>query len=582
LLPAGIVALITLLPIFISFRIYKTIFRYSGSKVMMKLLKAIGVYTIIYFTVFTTVGVNGVPRTVGIIQPIVLLVFIFLSRIFALYWLGYNERKTLNQNIKKNTLIYGAGSTGRQLVTALENNNEINIVGFLDKDPTLHDNQINGLTVYNPSDMEKIIKNKHISNILLAMPNINSKNQNNILGDLNNVEVNVLTIPNFADLISGKVKINDIQELVVDEILGREKISPNLELMKVDVFKKVVLITGAGGSIGSELCRQIIYLKPSKIILLDHSEYALYTIIEELKKIDTKSRLNSKFVGVIGSVNDKERINEILNNFKPETVFHAAAYKHVPILEDNKFEGIKNNAFGTLCISEASVTFGVKKFVLISTDKAVRPTNLMGASKRLSEMIIQAYTERSEKTIFAIVRFGNVLDSSGSVVPLFRSQIKAGGPITLTNRDITRYFMTISEAAQLVIQAGAMTKPNIYQDKIVPIYLLDMGKPVKIYDLACRMIKLSGLRVYDKKTKDGDIEIKILGLRPGEKLHEELLIDSKAINTSHPKIKYAKESFLPWPELSRYLSSIRKAIKLKDEKVIMSILVKLITGFKVN
>ena len=349
--------------------------------------------------------------------------------------------------------------------------------------------------------------------------------------------------------------------------------------MRRDIAGKTVVVTGAGGSIGSELCRQIFEQEPKKLVLFDHSEYALYAILHELQQKSANTSTDMDIHAILGSVTDKQRVEQLLQNMSPDTVFHAAAYKHVPLVEENMFEGIKNNLFGTLTLSQAAIDAGVKKFVLISTDKAVRPTNIMGASKRLAELVLQASSTTQTKTIFAMVRFGNVLDSSGSVVPLFREQIKSGGPVTVTHKDVTRYFMTIAEAAELVIQAGAMTAAQPKSGQAAPVYLLDMGEPIKIYDLARHMIELSGLTIYDAATGDGDIEIQITGLRPGEKLYEELLIGDAASASPHPKIKLADEAFLPWPALDKNLKSLADCIDLQQTEKTLEIISELVSGF---
>jgi FlaA1/EpsC-like NDP-sugar epimerase len=396
---------------------------------------------------------------------------------------------------------------------------------------------------------------------------------------LRGYNVTVRTLPSYSDLAEGRVTVNDIRELSISDVLGRDTVAPDPALMRRDIAGKTVLVTGAGGSIGSELCRQIFEQAPKKLVLFDHSEYALYAILHELQQKSANISTDIDIYAILGSVTDKRRVEQLLQNMSPDTVFHAAAYKHVPLVEENMFEGIKNNLFGTLTLSQAAIDAGVKKFVLISTDKAVRPTNIMGASKRLAELVLQASSTAQTKTIFAMVRFGNVLDSSGSVVPLFREQIKAGGPVTVTHTDVTRYFMTISEAAELVIQAGAMTTAQPKFGQAAPVYLLDMGEPIKIYDLARHIIEFSGLTIYDAATGDGDIEIQITGLRPGEKLYEELLIGDAASASSHPKIKLADEAFLPWSALDKNLKTMADCIDLQQTEKILEIISELVSGF---
>ena len=533
----------------------------------------------IFATVFTLVGVTGVPRTIGLLQPVVLFLFISLSRFVARFWLGGMYIERLRQGEKPRALIYGAGEAGRELAAALSHSHATNVIGFLDDDLKLHGSQIRGLPVYNPSDIATITNKKRVVEVMLALPRISRRRRGEILQSLRGQNLAVRTLPSYSDLAEGRVTVNDVRALSIGDILGRDPVAPDSALMKRDIADRTVLVTGAGGSIGSELCRQIFAQNPKKLVLFDHSEYALYAILRVLQSKITPENDAVELISILGSVTDKRRLDHLFLAETPDTVFHAAAYKHVPIVEENVFEGIKNNLFGTLALSQAAIDSGVKKFVLISTDKAVRPTNIMGASKRVAELVLQALSKTQSKTTFAMVRFGNVLDSSGSVVPLFREQIKSGGPVTVTHPDVTRYFMTISEAAQLVIQAGAMTVKKQKTGPVAPVYLLDMGEPVKIYDLARQMIELSGLTIYDDKTGDGDIEIKITGLRPGEKLYEELLIGEAAIDSPHPKIKFSEENFVPWRDLDPDLTRMRQAVDEMDSVTAKEILAKLVAGF---
>ena len=579
LLPAIIVAVVVSIPIFVIFGLYRTIFRYSGAPAVLAVTKAIAVYGVIFASVFTLVGVTGVPRTIGLLQPVVLFLLVALSRFVARFWLGGMYIERLRQGNKPRALIYGAGDAGRELAAALSHSHVTNVVGFLDDDPKLHGSYIRGLPVYNPSDIAKITSKKRVVEVMLALPRISRRRRGEILQSLRGQNVVVRTLPSYSDLAEGRVTVNDIRELSISDILGRDTVAPDPALMRRDIANKIVMVTGAGGSIGSELCRQIFAQNPKKLVLFDHSEYALYAILQELQSKTAPETSSVELTAILGSVTDKRRVEQLFKRIAPDTVFHAAAYKHVPLVEDNLFEGIKNNLFGTLVLSEAAIAVGVKKFVLISTDKAVRPTNIMGASKRLAELVLQALSTTQSKTIFAMVRFGNVLDSSGSVVPLFREQIKSGGPVTVTHPDVTRYFMTIAEAAQLVIQAGAMTAKNPKTGQAAPVYLLDMGAPVKIYDLARQMIELSGLTMYDEASGDGDIEIKITGLRPGEKLYEELLIGEAASDSPHPKIKFAAENFVPWHDLADDLTTMRHAVDAMDVVTAKQLLTKLVAGF---
>ncbi len=559
------------LPIFVLSGLYRAIFRYSGWPALLAVARAIGIYGLLFSCIFTAIGVAGVPRTIGIIQPVLLLLFVGASRAFARVWLGDQYLSILRQASRPKVLIYGAGTTGRQLVGVLKNSHEIQVVGFLDDDDRLHGHLLNGQPIYNPEDLANLSSTLTISQVLLAIPTLTRKRRNEILTKMRVAKVAVRTIPSLTDLAQGKVSsISDLRDLDIDDLLGREPIMPSHILLTMNLQSKVVMVTGAGGSIGSELCRQIISLRPSKLLLIDQSEFALYSIHQELK--EKSASFEVTIVPLLASVQDKERMHEIMSTWKPNTVYHAAAYKHVPLVEHNPAEGIKNNVFGTLRTAQAAAENNVSDFVLISSDKAVRPTNIMGASKRLAEMTLQALVAKSTRTKFSMVRFGNVLDSSGSVVPKFRQQIRDGGPITLTHTEITRYFMTIPEASQLVIQAGAMANGG-------DVFLLDMGQPVKIIDLAYRMIELSGLTVKDQQNPDGDIEIKITGLRPGEKLYEELLIGENPKSTSHPRIMKAHEEFVPWMELENKLKSLEMALNVNDVDVIQLMMKKLVAGY---
>jgi FlaA1/EpsC-like NDP-sugar epimerase len=558
------------IPIFVMSGLYRAIFRYSGWPALLTVASAVGIYSLLYASLFTAIGVAGVPRTVGIIQPILLLMFVGASRALARVWLGDQYVSMLKRASRPKALIYGAGRTGRQLALAMANSHEMQVVGFLDDDDRLHGHVLNGQPIYNPADLINLATSLTISDVLLAMPSLNRKRRNEILTQIRTAQVAVRTLPNVTDLAQGKVSISDLRELDIDDLLGREQVMPNHILLAMNLRSKVVMVTGAGGSIGSELCRQIMRVGPSKLLLIEQSEFALYRIHQQLE--EKRAGLDVELVPLLASVQDNERMHEIMATWFPDTVYHAAAYKHVPLVEHNPAEGIKNNVLGTLRTAQAAIENGVSDFVLISTDKAVRPTNIMGASKRLSEMTLQALAASTSGTKFSIVRFGNVLDSSGSVVPKFRQQIRDGGPITLTHPEINRYFMTIPEASQLVIQAGAMAKGG-------DVFVLDMGQSVKIMDLARRMVELSGLTVRDEQNPDGDIEIKIMGLRPGEKLYEELLIGDNPQPTSHSKIMKANEEFIPWAEFEGRLRSLETALNVNDVGVIRLMMEKLITGY---
>jgi FlaA1/EpsC-like NDP-sugar epimerase len=566
------------LPIFAVSGLYRAIFRYSGWPALLAVARAVGIYGLLYACVFTAIGVAGVPRTVGIIQPILLLLFVGASRALARVWLGDDYRSMLKRASRPKVMIYGAGNAGRQLAAAMASSHEMQVAGFLDDDDRLHGHMLNGQPIYNPADLDTLATTLNISDVLLAMPSLSRRRRNEILSQVRIARVAVRTLPSLNDLAQGKVSISDLQELDIDDLLGRESVAPNHILLAKNIVGKVVLVTGAGGSIGSELCRQILVVNPAKLLLIEQSEFALYGIHQELEGRlaaldgDTPPVL----VPLLASVQDDERMREIMSTWEPDTVYHAAAYKHVPLVEHNPAEGIKNNVLGTFRTAQAAVDCNVSDFVLVSTDKAVRPTNIMGASKRLAEMVLQALAaeQRGSRnvTTFSMVRFGNVLGSSGSVVPKFRQQIRDGGPITLTHQDITRYFMTIPEASQLVIQAGAMGRGG-------DVFVLDMGEPIRIVDLARRMIELSGLTVKDEENPDGDIEIEITGLRPGEKLFEELLIGDNPEGTTHPRILRAREDFLPWEELEPKLKALELALSVNNVRLILAQLRELVAGY---
>lgn len=558
------------IPIFVISGLYRAIFRYSGWPALLAVARAIGVYGLLYASLLTAVGVTGVPRTVGIIQPILLLLFVGASRALARVWLGDQYMGILKQSTRPKVLIYGAGSTGRQLVAAMANSHEMQVVGFLDDDDRLHGHVLNGQPIYNPVDLSQLVSTLGISDVLLAMPGLNRKSRNDILIRIRAARVAVRTLPSMTELAQGKVSVSDLRELDIDDLLGREAVAPNHILLVKNISGKVVLVTGAGGSIGSELCRQILAFNPAKLLLIEQSEFALYAIHQELE--EKQPQKNSVLVPLLASVQDFDRMREIMATWQPDTVYHAAAYKHVPLVEHNPAEGVKNNVLGTLRTAQAAAENGVADFVLISTDKAVRPTNIMGASKRLAELVLQALAPTQSNTRFSMVRFGNVLGSSGSVVPRFRQQIRDGGPVTLTHPEITRYFMTIPEAAQLVIQAGAMAKGG-------DVFVLDMGQPVKIMDLACRIIELSGLQVKNAQNPDGDIDIEITGLRPGEKLYEELLIGDNPRPTSHPRIMKAHEEHIGWVELEQKLRSLEMVLNINDVAVIRLMMQQLVPGY---
>jgi FlaA1/EpsC-like NDP-sugar epimerase len=575
------VSVVIAIPIFVTSGLYRAIFRYSGWPAMVAMVRAILLYGVLFSGVFTFYGVQGVPRTVGLIQPLLMLVLVGASRAVARIWLGGLYQNQIKKASLPQVLIYGAGSAGRQLASAMANSHDLRVVGFLDDDDRLHGNMLNGLPIHNPSDLTEILVDVPVTDVLLALPSVSRQRRNDILASLLPYKLAVRTLPGLGDIATGKVTLSDVRELDIDDLLGREPVKPNGLLLNRNVQGKTVLVTGAGGSIGSELCRQILETSPKRLLLVEMSEFALYQIHQEIQT-SLESAANDwmediEVVPLLASVCDEVRMNEIMDTWKPNTIYHAAAYKHVPLVEHNPSEGVRNNVWGTRVCAEAAVRNGVQNFVLISTDKAVRPTNIMGATKRLAEMVLQALAElnvaSTSRTCCSMVRFGNVLGSSGSVVPLFREQIKNGGPITLTHADITRYFMTIPEAAQLVIQAGAMGAGG-------DVFVLDMGEPVRIYDLASRIIELSGLTLKTQANPEGDIEIAVMGLRPGEKLYEELLIGDNPTPTQHARIMKAHEEFLPWSNLQEKLDALSIAMSVNDVPVIRGLLQQLVKGYE--
>ena len=553
-LNALIYSILISFPLFFLFGLYKSIFRSSGMFTIFIVSKAIIIYGIIYSSLIVFFRLDGIPRTLGLIQPLVLWILIISWRIVFKNLLFKFISNNIFTNNVSNALVYGAGIAGRQLLRAMQESNEIKIKGFLDDDINQQGCFIDGKMIFAPKDLKYLIKKRNINLILLALPSIPISQRSKIVLNLSNYKIAVRTIPSISDLAKGKSLITDLIDLNIDDLLGRIVVEPNRELMSENIFSKTILVTGAGGSIGSELCRQIIQYSPKNILLIEISEYALYKIHSELETVNLN---NINLIPLLASVQDKKRIKEIISIWRPSTIFHAAAYKHVPLVEHNLVEALKNNLFGTFYLANLAGTYKVPNFVFISTDKAVRPTNFMGATKRFAEISLQALNNNALNTKFSIVRFGNVLDSSGSVIPKFREQIKNGGPITLTHLEITRYFMTITEAAQLVIQAGAMAKGG-------DVFLLDMGEPIKIYDLAKRMIQLSGKSIKNEKNINGEIQIKITGLRPGEKLYEELLLSNSPQKTKHPRIFKSKEPFIDFDDLIIEMKILKKLIEEND------------------
>ena len=486
--------------------------------------------------------------------------------------MSFNSDQKTTDN-RKNVLVYGAGDAGRQLVIALDNSPEFKVIGFLDDNEQLQKRVLLGQNVYSPAMLNKLVKIKDISLVFLALPRINRSKRNQIIEKLNTYKLSVKTLPSISEIVDGRITISDIKDLNIDDLLNREQVEPDNQLLKKNINAKVVLVTGAGGSIGSELCRQIARLKPKKLLLLELNEFSLYKIYEELLILNK----DLKIVSLLVNAQDQKKLEGIFDTFKVDTVYHAAAYKHVPLVEENICEGVKNNVFSTLSVANASILKKVSNLVLISSDKAVRPTNIMGASKRLAELCMQGIHNHTKRidTHFSIVRFGNVLESSGSVIPKFKKQIKEGGPVTLTHKDVTRYFMTATEAAQLVIQGGALGKGS-------EVFVLDMGQSIKIIDLIDKMIKLSGFSVKNKENPTGDIEIKIIGLRPGEKLYEELLIGDNPQKTSHSKILKTNDPFIPLEQLQKKIDNLKALLDTNKAEEVKIFLEKMLNSYQSN
>lgn len=558
-------------PVFIKFGLYRAIFRYSGLAVLFTTTKAILFYTAILLATLLFFAWPGVPRTVAIIQPLVFLFFVGASRALARFWLiGLNSLVTGESN---RFLIFGAGTAGVQTATALGFLHQYSLIGFIDEDVYKIGRSINGIRVFSPAEVPEVVARRGVTDILLALPRVSRERRNNIIKSMHDLPVHIRTLPSLNDLAHGRVTVQDFRELDVEDLLGRDPVPPDAALLSKDLFDKVVMVTGAGGSIGGELTRQIVLQRPRQLLLLDHNEYGLYSIHQALQGICAEQGLAVELVALLGSVSNRARLDSIMRTYQPDTLYHAAAYKHVPMVEDNAGEGFANNVFGTLNMALAARDGGVARFVLVSTDKAVRPTNVMGATKRMAELVLQALAAQTSGTCFTMVRFGNVLDSSGSVVPLFRRQLAAGLALTVTHAEVTRYFMTIPEAAQLVLQAGAMAVGG-------DVFVLDMGQPVKIIDLARRIIQLSGLSVRDAQNVNGDVEIEITGLRPGEKLYEELLIGDNPSPTGHARIMKAHEPFVPWASLSKALSALELATRSGETAAIRPFLLEYVQGYQ--
>lgn len=553
------------IPIFATYGLYRAIFRYTGIAAIIAVGKAVATYFLVFLPVVLILFLwAGVPRSLSVLQPIIFLILVTSSRALGWYWLaGIGSRPS------RRLFIYGGGAAGAQTAAALAGTEEYELIGFFDDDVAKVGRSINGKTVFTPRSAGEIVQRFGATDILLALPSVTRRRRTEIIAELQALPVRIRSLPGLSDLASGRVTMEDFQDLDVEDLLERDAVAPRPELLSQALHHRVVLVTGAGGSIGGELSRQIVLEKPFELILVEHSEYALYRIHQELTLLVQSRKLQVLLRPLLADVCNFDRINAICATHRPSIIYHAAAYKHVPMVESNPGTGIVNNVLGTLNLARAAISNDVERFVFVSTDKAVRPTNVMGASKRVAEQVLQSLSSEKDRsfngesireeiklhtvrTCFSIVRFGNVLGSSGSVVPLFRAQIADGGPVTITDPEITRYFMTIGEAVQLVLYAGAMAQDG-------DLFVLDMGQPVKVVELAKRMIALSGRTVCDDKRPSGDIRIVYTGLRPGEKIFEELLIGENPLPTDHPRIIRARESFMPWESLKSHLEVLLSA-----------------------
>lgn len=555
-LPLAIVAATTVAIYWLT-GLYTTLVRYITGRILLTVVQGALLSAFVLYSATAILGVN-IPRSVPIIYAVLLFLSVGGLRFVARFL--FRRHRTSS---RRPVIVYGAGQAGQQVLNALYHDPHYAPVALVDDDPKIQRLTVGGLRVFSPTDISRVAARKGVKTVLLAMEAVSRGRRREIVKGLQGLELEIKTIPNMSDVINGRAKISEFRNIQPEELLGRDPVLPDQNLLKHNVHDKVVMVTGAGGSIGSELCRQILSLAPRSLLLFEISEYALYAIASELEEDAKQLTRPVRIIPILGSVQDDRRVESAIRSFQVHTIYHTAAYKHVPLVEDNIVEGIRNNVFGTLAVSSAAKSCEVESFILVSTDKAVRPTNIMGATKRIAELICQAMAHEQSSTIFSMVRFGNVLGSSGSVIPRFRAQIESGGPVTVTHRDVTRYFMTIPEAAELVIQAGAMAKGG-------DVFLLDMGQPVKILDLAIDMVRMHGLIPYEVDQPDtlcpvlGDIPICFTGLRKGEKLFEELLIGNEQALTSHPRIMTASEQHLSWDVLMKHLDSIKAACERND------------------
>ena len=555
-------------------RAYRSLIRFSGGETIRQIAIRCGLMSIALGIVLVPLHLRGIPRTLAVLHPLVFTLMLAGSRLaLSSLLLQALYSGPLRQKPKR-VLVYGAGSAGQQLANSVRQDPQIRLIGFVDDSPGLSNRALEGKPIWHTDDLERILALEDVDEVFLAL-SARRSTRRQIVERLRTraPKVRVRMLPSVSEIAFEQVTINDLRDVQIEELLGRDEVAPDAELMRRDIAGKCVMVTGAGGSIGSELCRQIILQRPRALVLVEQSEHALYLIDSELQELKEREDLTVETACELVDIAQPTECNRAFETWRPDTVFHAAAYKHVPLLERNPLPGIRNNVFGTLNVSLAAEAVGTGTFILVSTDKAVRPSSIMGASKRVCELIVQARAQAHQGTSYSGVRFGNVLGSSGSVVPLFRRQIQKGGPVTVTHADVTRYFMTIPEASQLVIQAGAMAEGG-------EIFLLDMGDPVRVLDLARAMIELSGLTVRDASNPDGDIEVAEIGLRPGEKLHEELLIEENALPTSHPRIVKARESMIEWLHLQRRLDDLASAIDNNDVARTLSLLCLLVPGYQ--
>ncbi len=552
---------------FLKIGLYRAIIRFMGQQAILTIIKGV-TFSALVLAIAAFLCRSDIPRSTPVIYWAITLIMIGGSRLVV---------RALDHGVMgsagEKAVIYGAGESGQRLLAAIFPRGEYCPVGMVDDDRNIVGSVINGVSVYHPDQLLNLIEEFSVSHVFLALPSVARERRREIILKLEGLPVHVKTVPDFSELMMGTAKVGQLRDIELEDLLGREVVPPDQELMSACITDKVVMVSGGGGSIGSELCRQIIHCRPRELVLLDISEYSLYAITRELEAIKQRNDLTVKLVPLLGTVQNSSRMRSIMSTFKVDTIYHAAAYKHVPMVEHNIVAGVNNNVMGTLALGKAAAKEGVKNFVLISTDKAVRPTSVMGASKRMAELVLQAFAKKYTGTQFCMVRFGNVLGSSGSVVPLFRQQIQDGGPVTVTHKDITRYFMTIPEAAQLVLQAGAMGEGG-------DVFVLDMSEPVKILDLARRLIHLMGMEVKDDEHPEGDIEIHLTGLRAGEKLFEELLLGDNVTGTGHPKIMRAEEEQLDEELVDNFLADLKNAALTNNCQAIRDILAEAVTGFQ--